>query len=125
MGTMTVQPRPTPEERADTPVELQVDDRLIDLATEIEDWTARQDSWELLLREGTDFGRADNVEAVLLGSAGAQTSSIAFRLDQLSAVGQLGDELDLLFEERDGIGKSARVSPTGLAVELFHISTVT
>jgi hypothetical protein len=125
MATMTVQPRPTPGERADTPVEVEVDDRLADLAGVAEDWVARQDSWDLQLREGTDFDRANNVEGVLLGAGGTLTASIAFRLDQLDAVDELGDELLLRFEERDGIAKVARVSPTALDVELFHILTFT
>ena len=125
MGTMTIQPRPTPAERADAPVEVDVDDRLIELATQLEDWAARQSGWELTLREGHDFGRANNVEAVLLAAAGAQTSSIAFRLEQLDAADELGDELVLRFEEHEGIARLARLSPTGLAVELFHILTFT
>jgi hypothetical protein len=122
---MTVQPRPTPAARAGTPVEVDVDERLADLATAIEDWTAGEDAWEMQLREGTDFGRPNNVEAVLLGAGGRLSSSIAFRLDQLDAVDALGDELLLRFEERDGIAKLARVSPAALDVELFHILTVT
>ena len=125
MGTMTVQPRPTPEERADVPVEIDVDDRLIEHASALEDWAARHATWELQLREGHDYGRANNVEAVLVTSAGSQTSSIAFRLEQLDAVDELGDELDLRFEEHDGIVKAARLSEGGLAVELFHILTYT
>jgi sarcosine oxidase subunit beta len=38
---------------------------------------------------------------------------------------ELGDELDLRFEEHDGIVKAARLSEGGLAVELFHILTYT
>ena len=125
MATMTVQPRPTPAERADAPVEVDVDDRLVDLAALLEDWAARRDSWELALREGHDFGRANNVEAKLICAAGEDTSSIAFRLEQLDAVDELGPELMLRFEERDGIAKLARLSSTGLSVELFHILTFT
>ncbi len=125
MATMTVQPRPTPAERADAPVEVDVDDRLVDLAALLEDWAARRDSWELALREGHDFGRANNVEAKLICAAGEDTSSIAFRLEQLDAVDELGPELMLRFEERDGIAKLARLSGTGLSVELFHILTFT
>ena len=79
----------------------------------------------MTLREGTDFGRPNNVEAVLLFAAGEQTSSISFRLDQLGAVEDLSEELVLFFEEKDGIVKAARVTANGLEVELFHILTFT
>jgi hypothetical protein len=125
MAVVQVQPRPTPEERADTAVEVELDDRLADWASAVEDWAARFGGWEFRLREGHDFGRADNVEAEVLYSAGGGTSSVTFRLDQVSALTQLGDELALVFEERDGIAKAARLTPTGLSVELFHIVTFT
>lgn len=73
MPTIHVQPRPTPEERHDGPVEVEVDEALAVHAAVLED---RQ---ELLLR----------------------------------------------FEERDGIAKVARLTATGLDVELFHILTFT
>ncbi len=126
MATMTVQPRPTPEERADTPVEVEVDEAFTVLAGTIEDWIAQRQNWELQLREGHDFGRANNVEARILFVAGEQTTSLAFRLDQLDVADDLGDELVLRFEERDdGITKAARLSANGLDVELFHILTYT
>jgi hypothetical protein len=123
--TLEVQPRPTPEERADTPVEVEIDDALgVDAAT-IEDWAAPRQAWELTLHEGHDFGRVNNVEARLLFSAGEQTSSLLFRLDQLDAAEDTGTELVLRFEERDGIDKLARLTPNGLDVELHHILTFT
>jgi hypothetical protein len=127
MATMTVQPRPTPGERADSPVEVEVDDRLADLAAMLDDFDGRQDNWDLALREGTDFGRVNNVEAQLLFAAGAGTSSISFRLDQLDGIDELGEEqvLVLRFEENDGIVKMAELSGSGLAVDLFHIATYT
>ena len=125
MATMQVQPRPTPEERADTPVEVEVDDVLTVNAAVIEDWVAPRQNWELMLREGHDFGRANNVEARILFVAGEQTSTLSFRLEQLDAADEIGEELVLRFEERDGIAKTARLSATGLEVELFHILTYT
>jgi hypothetical protein len=125
MPTMTVQPRPTPAERADTPVEVEVDEALSVLATTIEDWIAPRQSWELQLREGHDFDRPNNVEARLLFGAGEQTSSLAFRLDQLDAADDTGNELVLRFEERDGIAKLARLTANGVDVELFHVLTFT
>ena len=125
MATLQVQPRPTPEERADQPVEVEVDEALTVQAATIEDWAAPRQSWEVQLREGHDFGHANNVEARIVFVAGEQTSSLAFRLDQLDAVDDFGEELVLRFEERDGIAMLARLTSTGLDVELFHVLTFT
>jgi hypothetical protein len=86
--------------------------------------TPRQ-SWELTLREGTNFDKANNVEAILLYVSGEQTSTLLFRLDQLDAVLDTGEQLMLRFEEQDGISKIARLHENGLDVELFHILTMT
>jgi hypothetical protein len=123
--TLEVYPRDTPAERADELVPVDVDDELGVFAATIEDWVAPRQSWELMLREGTEFGRANNVEGRLLFVAGEQTSSLAFRLDQLTGADDTGEELVLRFEERDGIAKLARVRANGLDVELFHILTYT
>ena len=125
MVTIEVQPRPTPEERADTPVEVEVDEELSVFASVMEEWAARHEGWDVMLREGHDFGRVNNVEARLLFVGGHQTSSLAFRLDQLDAADDLAGELVLRFEEQNGIAKLARATPNGLDVELFHILTYT
>jgi len=125
MASMRVQPRVTPAERPDHPVEIEVDEALTVLAATIEDWVAPREVWEFILREGHKFGRPNNVEGELLFVAGKQTSSLLFRLEQLEAVDELEDELQLRFEEREGIAKIARLTPNGLDVELFHILTVT
>ncbi len=125
MTTLQVQPRPTPEERQDVPVEVDVEDRLSDFATALEEWTAPRQNWELTLVEGHDFGRANNVEARLLYAEGEQTSALSFRLEQLDDVTDTGEQLVLRFEELDGIAKLARLEPNGLHVELFHILTFT
>jgi hypothetical protein len=125
MATIQVQPRPTPEERDDHPVEIEVDEALSVLATTIEEWATPRQAWEFTLREGHDFGRANNVEGELLFVGGEQTSSLTFRLEQLDAADDTGEELVLRFEERDGIAKSARLTENGLDVELFHILTFT
>jgi hypothetical protein len=125
MATLQVQPRPTPEERADAAVEVEVDETLTVHAATIEDWVAPRQGWEFTLHEGHDFGRANNVEGRLLFVAGEQTSSLAFRLDQLDAADDTGQELYLRFEERDGIAKTARATANGLDVELHHILTFT
>ena len=125
MVTIEVQPRPTPEERADTPVEVEVDEELSVFASVMEEWAARHEGWDVMLREGHDFGRVNNVEARLLFVAGHQTSSLVFRLDQLDAADDLAGELVLRFEEQNGIAKLARATPNSLDVELFHILTYT
>ena len=122
---MEVYPRETPAERADELVAVDVDDELSDLAATIEDWVAPRQSWEFTLREGTEFGKTNNVEGRLLFVGGEQTSSVTFRLDQLDAATDTGGELVLRFEEQDGIAKLARVTSNGLDVELFHILTFT
>ena len=86
---------------------------------------APRQQWEFTLREGHDFGRANNVEARILFAEGEQTSSLRFRLDQLDGVDYIAEDLLLRFEERDGIAKAARLTATGLDVELFHILTFT
>jgi hypothetical protein len=123
--TIEVQPRQTPEERAFDPVEVEIEPELRHHAEIIEDWVAPRQNWELQLREGHDFGRANNVEGRLLFVAGEQTSSLAFRLEQLDGVEDFGEELVLRFEEEDGIAKTARLMTNGLDVELFHILTTT
>ena len=125
MATLEVMPRPTPAERADTPVEVEVDEALTVFAATLEDWAAERQNWDFTLHEGHEFGRANNVEALILFVAGEQTSSLRFRLDQLDAAEDLGVELLLRFEERDGIAKVATLTANGLDVELFHILTFT
>ena len=125
MATLEVQPRQTPAERASAPVEVEVDEALTVHAATLEDWAALRQSWEFTLHEGHDFGRANNVEVELLLVAGEQTSSLRFRLEQLEAADDTGEELVLRFEERDGIAKVATLTANGLDVELFHILTFT
>ena len=125
MATMRVDPRPTPAERADEQIEVEVDEALTVLAATLEDWVTPRQQWELPLREGHASGRGNNVEARLLYVQGEQTSTLAFRLDQLGAADDVGEELVLRFEERDGIAKLARCDANGLHVELFHILTFT
>ena len=125
MATLQVQPRDTPAQRADAPVEIEVEEDLSVQAAAIEDWIAPRQNWEFTLREGHEFDRPNNVEARLLFVAGEQTSSLLFRLDQLDGADDTGAELLLRFEETDGIAKIARLTSNGLDVELFHILTYT
>jgi hypothetical protein len=125
MPTLQVLPRDTPAERATEEIEIEVDERASTHASIIEDWVATRQNWEFTLREGHEFGRANNVEGRLLFVTGEQTSSLSFRLDQLEAAEDVGSELVLRFEERDGIAKVAFCTANGLDVELFHILTFT
>jgi hypothetical protein len=125
MPTLEVQPRETPAERDDTPVPVDVDEALTLHAEIIEEWVTPRQNWEFTLREGHEFGRANNVEAYLLFVAGEQTSSLTFRLDQLDRAEDAGGELLLQFEEDEGIAKIAQLSMNGLDIELFHILTYT
>ena len=125
MAHLTVQPRPTPAERSNEEILVEVDEALSVFAATIEDWVTPRQAWEVQFREGHSSGRANNVEAHVLFVAGEQTSSLAFRLDQLDRVDDTGDRLVLIFEERDGIAKVAYLTSNGLDVELFHILTFT
>ena len=125
MATIEVQPRQTPAERADAPVRIEVAEEFSDQATIIEDWVEPRQAWALTLREGHEFGKANNVEAELLFAQGEQTSALRFRLDQLTGADDTGEELVLRFEEEDGIAKLVRLNAFGMDVELFHILTFT
>lgn len=125
MATIEVQPRRTPEERAFVSVEVEIEPELRAHAEIIEDWVTPRQSWDFQLREGHDFGRANNVEGRLLVADGEQTSSLTFRIDQLEDALDTGEELILRFEEEDGIAKTARLTANGMDVELFHILTTT
>jgi hypothetical protein len=125
MMTLHVQPRPTPAERSDEELVIEVDERLGELAEVIEDWVTPRQSWEFTLREGHEFGKANNVEGRLLFVEGTQTSSVLFRLEQLDEATDTGSELVLRFEEQDGISKLVTLTSNGLDIELFHILTFT
>jgi hypothetical protein len=125
MPILEVQPRDTPAERDDEPVAVTVDDAVAVHAATIDDWVAPRQNWDFTLREGHEFGRANNVEGRLLFVSGDQTSSLVFRLDQLDGVDDFGDELVLRFEERDGIAKAVRATANGLEVDFHHILTYT
>jgi len=125
MSTLEVYPRDTPAERAEELVPVDVDESLGVFVATIEDWVTPRQNWELTLREGTEFGKTNNVEARILFVGGEQTSSLLFRLDQLDGADDATDTLVLRFEEQDGIAKLARLSSTGLDIELFHILTFT
>jgi hypothetical protein len=125
MATITVAPRNTPAERDNERIDVEVDEDLTVLAATLEDWATARPGWEYVLREGHEFGRANNVEVRMLYVDGPQTSSLSFRLDQLDAADDTGQQLVLRFEETDGIAKLATLTANGLDVELHHILTFT
>lgn len=125
MATIKVLPRNTPAERSDETIDIQVDEALTVLAATIEDWCGPRQDWDFAFREGHDRDRGNNVVVELIYAAGPTTSSLSFRLDQLERADDTGSELVLIFEERDGIAKLARVTENGLDVDLFHILTFT
>jgi hypothetical protein len=122
MTTVQVQPRETPGERADTPVEVEIDDDLAVVANQLEEWAATLSHWDVQLRQGHDFDRANNVEARLLFTGSDHTCSAVFRLDQLDGIQEFDRELWLTFEEREGISKALHLAPNGFDVELHHIA---
>ena len=75
--------------------------------------------------QGHEFGRANNVEAVVSFTSGEMGATATFRLDQVDRAEEQGDELALMLEEENGIAKVLRLSRHGLALELFHILTIT
>jgi hypothetical protein len=125
VASLQVRPRPTPGEHDGVVMDVDVDEDLAVLAATLEDWVTPRPGWELMLREGTEFDRRNNVEAELERARGEQTSRDLFRLDPLEAADDTPEELVLRFEERDGIAKLARLNENGLDVELFHILTFT
>ena len=125
MASLQVRPRPTPGEHDGVVMDVDVDEDLAVLAATLEDWVTPRPGWELMLRQGTEFDRRNNLEAELGLALGEQTSRLLFRLDQLEAADDTPEELVLRFEERDGIAKLARLNENGLDVELFHVLTFT
>ncbi len=125
MASLQVRPRPTPGEHDGVVMAVDVDEDLAVLAATLEDWVTPRPGWELMLRQGTEFDRRNNVEGEPELALGEQTSRLLFRLDQLEAADDTPEELVLRFEERDGIAKLARGNENGLDVVLFHILTFT
>ena len=121
MANLRVQPRDTPGERADALVDVEIREELALLVDQLEEWTAPLSHWEVVFRQGHDFGRGDNVEARLLFTGGDHTCSLSFRLDQVESIEELDRELWLMLDEHEGIAKSAHLAPLGLDVELHHI----
>ena len=122
MPSLRVQPRETPGERADTLVDVDISEDLALHADQLEEWAVTKEYWELSFRQGHDFDRGDNVEARLLFAEGSHTCSLTFRLEQIESIQQFELELWLTLDERDGIGRSVRLGPLGMDVDLHHIA---
>jgi hypothetical protein len=118
---LKVQPRNTPGERADTPVDVEISEPLALYADQLDEWVTTKDHWDLTFRQGHDFDRGDNVEARLLFTGGDHTCSLTFRLDQIESIQAFELDLWLTLEDRDGIAKAAHLAPLGLDVDLHHI----
>jgi hypothetical protein len=125
VASLRVQPRETPGERADDPVEVELAEELAVFANQLEEWTATMEQWQLVFRQGHDFGRSGNVEARLLFVGGDHTCSVGFRLDQIETVQEFEQGLWLTLDERDGIARAVHLAPAGLDVELHHIAGTT
>jgi|SRR5437016_5407609 len=125
MNILTVAPRQTPAERDTDEIQVEVDEALSVLAETLETWVEPRQNWTLVLREGFEFGRPNNIEISIAFVAGEQTSTLQFRLEQLDSATDTGEQLVLQFEERDGIARLARLMSNGLDVELHHILTFT
>jgi hypothetical protein len=121
MATMSVRTRHSLGERGGAPVDVEVDEALTVLVSDLEEWVSRMEHWSLAYRQGGDFGRVNNVEVRLLLAASGHSCSIAFRLDQLDAIQTYGQELWLTLEERGGLAKAVHLAPGGLDVDLFHV----
>ena len=125
MASLRVQPRETPGERADATVEIEIAEDLALFADQLQEWTADKEHWQISLRQGHDFGRADNIEARLLFVGADHTCSLTFRLDQLETVQEFEQDMWLTLEAKEGIAKAVRLSARGLDVELHHITGTT
>ena len=126
MSKLHVRPRPTPAERPEDDVVVDVDEQLADFATVIEEWAGPRQNWEFTLHEGHDFGRHNNAEGHLLYVEGEQTSSARFRLDQIHSLDDFDYVLVVRFDVTDdGHAKAISCTANGLDVELFHILTFT
>jgi hypothetical protein len=125
VAVLEVLPRQTPAERHLNEVKVEVDERLADVAADLEEWAAGDDTWVFTLYEGHESGKHNNVVAELVHTAGEEVASISFRLDQVERLTQLGPELDVIMEETDGIARAARLLPNGMRMEMFHILTYT
>jgi hypothetical protein len=121
MLKLHVRPRNTPAERSTDDVVVEVDDRLGDFATSLEEWADPRPTWTVTFREGHEFGKPNNVEVELLFAAEEQTSSAQFRLDQLDSLDEFDYVLVLRFDVKDGIAKAISCTENGLDVEMFHI----
>jgi hypothetical protein len=110
-----------PQEQADAQGGVALEEALATIALALEDWVAPVPGWELSFREGLLPGRPSNIEARLVFSGTEHTCSVQFRLDQVDGLQEVGLDLLVLLEERDGVAKAVRLSANGLDVEFAHV----
>jgi hypothetical protein len=125
VANLQVQPRETPGERAGVVVEVEIAEELALFADQLEEWTTGKEQWEVVFRQGHDFGRSGNVEAQLLFAGSDHTCTLTFRLDQLEQIQEFEQGLWLTLDEEEGIATAVHLSPQGLDVELHHIAGTT
>jgi hypothetical protein len=126
MPKLHVMPRPTPAERPDEVVIVDVDEGIADFASAIEEWSTPRQNWEFTLHEGHDFGRHNNVEGHLVYAEGEQSSSARFRLDQIHSFDDFDYVLVIRFDVTDdGHAKAISCTANGLDVEMFHLLVYT
>jgi hypothetical protein len=126
MPKLHVQPRQTPAERSNDDVVVEVDERIADFASSLEEWAGPRQNWDFSLHEGHEFNRYNNVEAYLLYSEGEQTSSARFRLDQIHSLEDFDYVLLLRFDvTEDGHAKAISCTSSGIDVEMYHLLVYT
>ena len=114
-------PRAFADEPPDAPLEVDVDEALEVLAAFLEDWAAPLERWDVQFREGYPHHKRNNVDARLAYVGPTETTTLQFRLEQVSRIDELEHELWLLLEEKDHFAKRLHLAPNGVDVELFHV----
>ena len=117
MPTLEVLPRPTPEERADQPVPIDVDEALAERAETIEAFTEPRQNWEFTLQEGHDFGRANNVAEYRALVAGLE-KALELHVDEVEVV----SDSELLVKQMRGEYKVKNAALRELSEEAAEIA---
>jgi hypothetical protein len=116
-----VLPRGFVDERPDVPIEVEIDEPLEVLGAVIEEWAAPLERWEVQFREGFPLHKRNNVDARLAFVGATETTTLQFRLEQVSRIDELEEDLWLVLEEKDHFAKLLHLTPNGVDVELFHV----
>ena len=116
-----VLPRGLADERPDVPIEVEIDEPLEVLAAAIEEWAAPLERWDVQFREGFPLHKRNNVDARLAFVGPAETTTLQFRLEQVTRIDELEQDLWLVLEEKDHFAKVLHLAPNGVDVEFFHV----